>query len=83
MLKIPKNKGERCPICNFVIKKPNNWVKYHISYKPEMCVLACKYCNYVEYGLRTQKVDYRTKGAFSKKRVDRVIKYQKKFGIVI
>lgn len=42
-----------CPICQFKIKSPKNvWVKYHISYKPELTILACRYCNWTEYNLR-------------------------------
>ncbi|MEN9919430.1 MAG: hypothetical protein RL662_1866 [Bacteroidota bacterium] len=70
---IPLNKGDQCPVCFMKIIKPNCWVRYHISYEPQMQILACKYCNYTEYCLRTS-----TKGskAMSKKRVERVIKYQ-------
>lgn len=76
MLKIPLNKGDKCPICDKLIIKPNTWVKYHISYNPEMVILACKYCNYTEYCLRTGQKGGRS---LSKLRVARVIQLQGRF----
>lgn len=28
------------------------WVRYHVRYTPPIVVLACKYCNFTEWGLR-------------------------------
>jgi len=45
-----------CPICRLKIKKPNKWVRFHIRYgKHPIVILACKYCNYIEWQLRTKK----------------------------
>lgn len=73
-------KGGICPICFKKITKPNIWVIYHISYAPQMQILACKYCNYIEYCLRNKK---KANILLSKIRVERVIAYQRKFGIIL
>jgi len=79
-MKIPLNKGDICPICIKKIVKPNTWVRFHIKYKPEMQILACKYCNYTEFCLRT---GIKGSKALSKIRVNRVLFYLKKFDIEI
>jgi len=80
VLKIRKQKKEkeRCPICLFKIVSPNVWVQYHISYKPPLVVLACKYCNFCEYNIRNG-LD-RTK-SMTFLRIQRVISFSKKFGV--
>jgi len=52
-MKIQIQKNDVCPICSRKITKKNCWVRYHVSYSPQLVVLACKYCNFAEYGLRT------------------------------
>jgi len=70
-----------CPICYKKPTKKNPFVRFHITYPPkEMCVLACRYCNYVEYLMRTKKL---ITGKESQKRIFPVRKYMKKFGIVL
>lgn len=49
---IKTEKGDRCPICKYTIVGENCWVRFHIKYKPNILILACKYCNYGEYLLR-------------------------------
>jgi hypothetical protein len=51
-LKINKEEGDICPICEMEIKGKNGWVRYHVSYKPEIVILACKYCNKIERVIR-------------------------------
>jgi len=78
---IPKNKKSKCPICHKVPTKPNGWVKYHITYKPPKVILACKYCNYIEWGLRTSHDLSYHRFAYTPYRVMCVIAFQKRFGV--
>lgn len=77
---IKTEKNDVCPICHYQIISPNCWVRYHISYKPEMVILSCKYCNMSEYFLRnnikrdTPKFNSRWRS---------VLLFQKKFGVII
>jgi len=47
-----KTQKSRCPICLLGVFSPNTWVKYHIRYDPPIVIMACKYCNYVEWAMR-------------------------------
>jgi len=42
-----------CPICEMPVKYPNRLVRYHVRYERPIVILACMYCNYTEYLLRT------------------------------
>lgn len=76
---IKTNKNDRCPICDFFITPPNCWVKYHVRYNKEISILACKYCNYTEYCLRTNQKG----GKQVLKRFKKVLQYQAKFNVII
>jgi len=80
-LNIKTKKGDICPVCEQRIKKPNFWVRYHIAYQPNMCILACRYCNYTEYAIRTSKVD-RIRCA-TPARVYRVLNYHRRYNIIL
>jgi len=68
----------KCPICGFAPSKRNPMVTYHISYNPELVVMACKYCNFTEFLLRNKiERDY---NFLNQKRTNAVKKYQEKFG---
>ncbi len=54
-MKINLERGDICPICEMVIKNENYWQPYHISYVPELVILACKYCNFLEWAIREDK----------------------------
>jgi len=74
-----KTEEKPCPICFRKITGENCWVKYHVSYKPEITILACKFCNYVENKLRhNERVSTRL---FS--RVKAVILFHNKLGFKI
>lgn len=67
----------RCPICMLTIRKVlgNRLVEYHIRYEKPIVILACKFCNYVEFQLRNKiepRDTYREK---------MVRAFHKKFGI--
>jgi len=79
-MKIFKKNGDICPICKQFIRKNNFWVKYHIRYNPEICIVACKYCNFTEFLLRNPSKIDRPRCA-TPWRVDKVIAYHQKFGI--
>jgi len=67
-----------CPICRRPPKFPNRFVRYHVRYgEYPIVILACKYCNFAEYGLRTG--EFLTKQA--RFRIPAVLSYQRKFGI--
>jgi len=69
-------KKNKCPICRYFIVAPNVWVRYHVSYDPQIVIMACKYCNYVENCLRNNKpVSLSQYG-----RIEKVINYHKKLG---
>jgi len=70
-------RGDTCPICDMALRLPNRWVRYHVSYEPEMVILACKYCNLVEQRLRTRLPV--PSGLLS--REIKVIIYHKKYGL--
>lgn len=71
-----KKKTEICPICKIEIRKPNKFVKYHISYSPEITILACQYCNYTERALRlNEKLPY-----CGLMRYKKIILFHNKFG---
>jgi len=50
-------KSKICQICGMKVKKPNSFVKYHVSYEPEYVIKACSFCNYAEYLLRNEIVE--------------------------
>lgn len=79
-MKIKTQKRDRCPICSRQIVRPNCWVRYHVRYgaKP-IEILACRYCNFAEYALRTGN----PVGGATFGRLSSVIAFQKKFGIVL
>ncbi len=69
---IPSSGSYLCPICKNKLK-PKKTCKYHVSYKPEIIVVACTACNLEEYLLRLNK---ETK---NKKRREMVRCYQLKY----
>lgn len=71
-------KGERCPICRLKMARPNAWVKFHIKYRPEMTILACKFCNFTEWALRNQ-IPLKSRAVRS--RIPAMVLYMKKFDI--
>jgi len=77
---IKTEKGDICPICQQPIRSPNFWVKYHISYNPELIILACRYCNYTEWCLRNNKID-RPRCA-NPNRINQVLQLKYKFDII-
>jgi len=79
MFKKEKKTDGICPICQQKILGKNCWVKYHISYDPEMTILACKYCNHCEYLLRKNlKIPFKYY-----KRASKIIKFHDKLDIQI
>jgi len=84
-VKIKTKKGDTCPICLRKVIKPNAWVKFHIKYSPELTVLACKYCNFVEFALRTGKpIPFVRENPYNKFRLTRalrVIQFMGRFDI--
>lgn len=74
---------ETCPICREKPIGKNCWVRYHISYKPELVILACKYCNFIENKLR--HCEPISKNVWTKewKRANKIIKFHEKFGLKI
>lgn len=84
-MKIPLKKGDICPICTRIIKKPNSWVGFHVRYSPEIRILACRQCNWVEKCLRTGlPVPFFTRSPFAPNtftRAERVIQFMGKFNI--
>lgn len=74
-------KEKICPICFNKTTKKNPLVIYHIKYKPPLVILACKYCNYTEFLIRNN-IKIISKN-INKKRIFKVINYQKKFNINI
>ena len=58
-----------CPIC----KRYKKLINYHIFYDPEVIIMACQSCNYLEYRLRKcpEKISYKKKGI--EKRVKNII----------
>lgn len=79
-MKIKLKKGDKCPICELSIKKPNAWVRFHIKYSPPIEILACKYCNYAEWAFRNKKI-VGHKSVYHKKRVNRLIFFFNRFNI--
>jgi len=69
-------KGDKCPICDYKILAPNCWVRFHVKYDPPIVILACKYCNYVEYCRRNGYKYPMNYGRNSK-----LISYMSKFSI--
>ena len=55
MAKNTKKTQDKCPICQKTIIPPNTWLKYHVRYDPPIMLMACKYCNFIEFSLRTNK----------------------------
>lgn len=77
-MRITLKKGDKCPICRYIIRKPNCWVRFHVKYNPPIVILACKYCNFAEFGLRTG--EYLTPRALH--RTWEVSSYMRRFGVV-
>ena len=73
-------KRDRCPICKYQILPPNKWVQYHVSYNPEIVILACSYCNYVEFLLRN---GIKKDTAKVNSRIEQVIMFQKKYNVIL
>lgn len=69
-------KYEQCVICLQKIRKPNVLLRFHVRYDPPIVILACKYCNFVEWQLRHYK------RVFDLKREYAVCNYLAKFGII-
>jgi len=84
-VKIKTKKGDKCPICTRLIIFPNVWVRFHVTYNPEIQLLACKYCNYVEYALRTGKpIPFVKENPYNKFRLTRalrVVQFMGRFNI--
>jgi len=80
-------KKEICPICNTKVRKPNEFVKYHLRYSPELTIMACKYCNFTEYALRNNKplppcgyaVKYKAYDQLT--RASKIIRFHNKLGL--
>lgn len=58
-------------------KKEDRWHEPYLH--GEIVILACKYCNFAEFGARTEH--FLTKKALS--RLPYVLAYQKKYGIIL
>jgi len=80
-MKITKTKKDKCPICYKKVAGKNGWCKYHITYKPEKTILACKFCNFTEFILRNSIKREFGGGVLTPWRVDRVVAYHAKFGV--
>jgi len=78
-MKIKRVKNDTCPICRKPIKGDNTWVRYHIRYEPELVILACKYCNFVEYSLRNNIPI--PPQAINMHRINKVIALHSRFGV--
>lgn len=78
-IKIPTNSV--CPICRRKVTNKNMWVRYHVRYNPVIEIYACKWCNFTEFLLRNNI--HRTSPNITPERIEKVINYQKKFGIII
>jgi hypothetical protein len=76
-MKIKKSKGDKCPICQKNITGENCWIRYHIRYNPPLVILACKYCNFIEYALRTNTPI--KGGSFNMHRIKKVISFHSSF----
>jgi len=78
--KIRTQKGDTCPICRFKILGQNAWVKYHICYRPELTILAFKFCNFAEWAIRNEiSIPF---GAVDSRK-DKVIAFQAKMGYAL
>ena len=77
---IKKGKNDICPVCQYKIRGHNYWVKYHVSYTPNLEILACRFCNYTEWAMRNGKVT-RLKCA-TPARIYGILQIQKKFEIL-
>jgi len=78
--KIKTQKGDICPICRYGISGRNQWVKYHISYRPELTILACKFCNFTEWSIRNEiSIPF---GAVDSRK-NKVIAFQAKMGYAL
>jgi len=73
-----KKQKQICPVCEIKILPPNSWVRFHVKYAPPIEIFACKYCNYVEFCLRTGKIDWCRD---DRARIFAVREYMLKFGI--
>jgi len=84
-MKILCETGDICPICYRMITGNNCWVRFHVKYKPEMVVLACKYCNFIELCLRLRlPVPFSKRSPYNplrKSRAERVVDYMARFGV--
>jgi len=84
-MKIQTKKGDKCTICRRNIVPPNCWVRYHIKYSPEMVILACRHCNYIEKCLRTGiPVPFNRRSVYNFNRLSRaecVIDFMRKFDV--
>jgi len=73
-----RKKRGKCPICLVPPRRPNRFVRYHVRYgKRPIVILACKFCNYVEYQLRNGLDIVDTSRAYA------VSSYMLQFGIRI
>ena len=84
-MKIHTEKGDHCPICTRLILYPNVWVRFHVKYNPEMVVLACRYCNYVEKCLRCElPTPFSIRSGhrpWRKSRTECVVDFMERFGV--
>lgn len=67
-----------CPICVAKIKKPNRWVRFHVRYSPPIEIMACSFCNFAEFKLRTGGIRY---GWEVESRIPAIRNFFAKFGI--
>jgi len=82
MLHLKTKKGDVCPVCEIQMWRKNYFVPYHVRYgERPIVILACRFCNYTEYVLRTGKVD-RVRCA-TPTRVFAVKTFQAKFGVIL
>lgn len=44
--------GKKCPICANLYTFNDPQIVYHVEYKPEITIDACRGCNYAEYLIR-------------------------------
>jgi len=80
-LLIKTKKGEICPLCAMPMRNGNYLVRYHVRYSPPIEILACRFCNYTEYVLRTGKVD-RVRCA-TDTRIFAIKSFHFKFGVIL
>lgn len=61
---------QNCPICGTSYTYNDPKIVYHVEYKPEITIDACRGCNYAEYLIRHPEIksDYYMKSKIKKVR---------------